>query len=93
MNSLFFLIARIIQIYEIVILIRIIISWIQLDPYNPLVQFISRITDPLLDAVRRSFPFLVGGGIDFSPILVFFLLDATQRIVVQIGMYFSYNMT
>ncbi|MBN2330146.1 MAG: YggT family protein [Candidatus Omnitrophica bacterium] len=87
MSSLFFFIARLIQIYEIVIVIRIVISWIQMDPYNSLVQFIARITDPLLDAVRRSFPFLVGGGIDFSPILVFFLLDATQRVIIRIGMY------
>ncbi len=76
--------AQLILLYEYIVVIRIIISWFSMDVSNPILQWIARITDPLLDAMRRSFPFLVGGGLDFSPILLFFLLEATRRVLFQI---------
>ncbi len=51
-----------------VIVIRAVISWVNPDPYNPIVQFLYRVTDPLLSRVRRVIPHVM--GIDFSPIIV-----------------------
>lgn len=86
MDQFIHIIAVAIRYYEFIIVIRIILSWAPVDPQNPIVQFIGRFTDPLLDAVRRAFPFLSAGGIDFSPILVFFLLDATRHMLLQFVM-------
>lgn len=84
MTSIILLLLKLIRIYEMILVIRIILSWVQANPYNPIVQFIARITDPLLDATRRAFPFLVAGGLDLSPIVVFFLLEAMQNVIGQI---------
>ena len=76
--------AQLILLYEYIVVIRIVVSWFSLELSNPIIQWIARITDPLLDAMRRSFPILVGGGLDFSPILLFFLLEASRRVLFQI---------
>lgn len=51
------------------ILIRAIISWVSPDPYNPIVQFLYRTTEPILNPIRRLLPVM---GLDISPILAFF---------------------
>jgi YggT family protein len=55
-------------LYMLVIIIRAIISWVNPDPYNPIVQFLYRTTEPVLQPVRRYLP--VAWGIDFSPLVV-----------------------
>ncbi len=85
MHSILVLISNIIGIYEFIVFIRCILSFIQPDPSNPIVRFIYEITDPLLNAVRRSFPVLMQGGIDFSPIVVIFLLHATRGFIVGLA--------
>ncbi len=51
------------------ILIRALISWVNPDPYNPIVQFLYRTTEPVLEPVRRFIPLL--GGVDISPLVAF----------------------
>ena len=57
------------NLYMWIIIARAVISWVNPDPYNPIVRFLYSITDPVLLAIRRRLP-LSFGGIDFSPILV-----------------------
>jgi len=57
------------SIYKWILIIRAVISWVNPDPYNPIVRFLHAATDPLLYRVRRALP-LDFGGIDFSPIIV-----------------------
>ena len=69
------LIIGLIEIYSYVVLIRVLISWFNPNPHNPLVQFLRGITDPALDTVRSFLPrFFWSTGIDFTPIVLFFLL-------------------
>lgn len=75
-----------VDIYIMIIIVRVLISWFQPNPYSSIVQFISRITDPFLDAIRNTCPFLVIGGFDLSPIAAIFLLDITRRVLL--GMLF-----
>jgi len=62
------------------ILIRAIISWVSPDPSNPIVQFLYRTTDPILDPIRRILPF---SGIDISPIIAFFGIIFLQSFLVR----------
>ncbi len=55
-------------VYMWMIIIRAVISWVNPDPYNPIVQFLHRSTEPVLQPVRRAVP--IGWGIDFSPLVV-----------------------
>jgi YggT family protein len=64
-------------LYMWVVIARAVISWVSPDPYNPIVQFLYRATEPVLEPIRRMLP---GGGfgIDFSPLIVIlaiFFLD------------------
>ncbi len=59
-------------IYMWIIIIRALISWVNPDPYNPIVQFLYSVTEPVLYEVRKRLPFM--GGIDISPIIVIFAI-------------------
>ena len=69
------LLITLIEIYSYVVLIRVLLSWFNPNPDNPLVQFLRGVTDPALDTVRSFLPrFFWSTGIDFTPIVLFFLL-------------------
>ncbi|MFH1021692.1 MAG: YggT family protein [Pseudomonadota bacterium] len=59
--------------YMWVIIGRAIISWVNADPYNPIVRFLYEITEPLLSRIRRVVP-IFGGGLDLSPMLLILAL-------------------
>jgi YggT family protein len=71
----------VLEIYMWIIIARAVISWVNPDPYNPIVRFLYSITDPVLLAIRRRLP-LSFGGIDFSPILVILAIIFLQRFLV-----------
>ncbi len=72
----------VLQLYMWIIIARAVLSWVNPDPHNPIVQFIHRLTDPLLYRVRRWIP-IHGGGIDFSPIIVILVIIFLQTFLVQ----------
>ena len=53
------------------ILIRALISWVNPDPFNPIVQFLERSTDPVLAPIRRILPAALRFGLDISPLIAF----------------------
>ena len=63
---------------------RIIISWLPVDPYHSLVQFLVQVTDPILAPFRRL-PLRVG-MLDLSPIVAFFALFFIRNVLVRILM-------
>ena len=64
-----------------VVIARAVLSWVNPDPYNPIVRFIYNITEPVLGRIRRMVP-LQFGGIDFSPIIVFLAIIFLQQFLV-----------
>jgi len=68
--------------YMWIVIARAIISWVNPDPYNPIVRFLYSATEPVLYRIRRMLP-LYAGGIDFSPIIVFVAIIFLQRFLVQ----------
>lgn len=73
------ILGKLISLYEIALLIRIVLSWVPHNPYNQAVQFLYKITDPVLNPVRKLIPPF--RGIDFSPVIVFVGLGLAKRIV------------
>ena len=77
--------ARIIDIlltlYLWIIVIRAVLSWVNPDPYNPIVRVLYQITEPLLARVRRWIP-LRGMGIDLSPMIVLLAIVFLQAFLV-----------
>lgn len=84
-SNLLMALAKILDIvfttYMWVIVARAILSWVNPDPYNPIVRFLYSITEPVLYAIRRRIP-LAFGGIDFSPMIVILVLLFLQNFLV-----------
>lgn len=68
------IIITIISLYKWVIIISAILSWVQPDPYNPIVQMLYRLTEPAYALVRRYIP-TVFGGMDMAPLILIFALQ------------------
>lgn len=85
MSAVIQVIAAVIQIYSLIILARVLMSWVPmftgrpLDPYNPIVSALLTITEPILAPVRR---FTTFGMMDFSPIVVLLTLTIVARVLV-----------
>ena len=79
-------VARILDIgltiYMWIIIIRAVISWVNPDPYNVIVQFLYRATEPVLYRVRQWLPF-GNTGIDFSPVIVILVIIFLQSFLIR----------
>ena len=69
-------------LYMWVIILRALLSWVNPDPYNPIVQFLYNVTEPILYRIRRAIP-MSGIGIDFSPIIVLLVIIFLQSFLVN----------
>ncbi len=68
-------------IYMWLIIARALLSWVNPDPYNPIVRFLYNVTEPVMGWVRRRVP-LVFGGLDLSPLLVLLAIVFLQKFLV-----------
>ncbi len=75
------IISYLLTIYMWIIIIRALISWVNPDPYNPIVRFLYQVTEPVLYPIRRRLPFM--GGIDLSPIIVLLVILFLQIFLVR----------
>lgn len=81
--SLYRLVSFAINAYSFIIFIRAIISWVSPDPYNPIVQALYRLTEPVLRPIRRVLLRSMGNiGIDFSPLIAIILLQIFGKILL-----------
>ncbi|CUS34518.1 conserved hypothetical protein [Candidatus Nitrospira nitrosa] len=67
--------------YSWIIIARALISWVNPDPWNPIVQFLTRATEPILAPIRRRIG--LGMGMDLSPLIVIAAIWFMQIAVVQ----------
>ena len=76
--------------YMWVVIISALLSWVNPDPYNPIVRFLRNLTEPVFLWIRRRLPFVVVGGFDLSPIVVIVgvqLLDSVlSRLLARLAM-------
>ena len=68
--------------YSWIIIAAALISWVQPNPRNPIVVFLARVTEPVLEPVRRLLPPWKTGGLDLSPLIVLIAIQFVQRVVL-----------
>src|SRR3989338_7570313 len=69
-------------LYNLVVFVAVMISWVNPDPFNPVVQFLRSVTQPAFEWIRRRLPFAVRGILGPPPILLLiFILFARQFLV------------
>lgn len=67
--------------YSLVVLAAVVLSWIRLDPDNPLVKVVHALTEPVLGRIRSILPDF--GGIDFSPMLLLMALRLLSWLLIR----------
>ena len=72
----------VLTLYMWIIIIRALITWVNPDPYNQIVLFLNRITEPVLMPIRRKLP-VNSMGMDFSPFIVVLIIIFLQYFLVQ----------
>ncbi len=72
----------VLTIYMWIVIIAALISWVNPDPYNPIVRFLYSVTEPVFATVRRLLPF-PSMGIDFSPLIVVLAIIFLQQFLVR----------
>ncbi|WP_419779200.1 YggT family protein [Maridesulfovibrio sp.] len=73
--------SLVLNLYMWVVIISALITWVNPDPYNPIVRFLRTVTEPVFAKVRQFLPFVNIGGFDLSPIVV---LLAIQMIDIAL---------
>lgn len=79
-SALAYVVYYALDIYMYAVIARALISWVNADPWNPIVQFLDKVTEPALAPIRR----LIGWrlGIDISPIILIVIIIFLQRFIV-----------
>jgi YggT family protein len=73
------------SIYMWIVIISALITWVNPDPYNPIVRFLYSMTEPVFAAIRRRLPFRMT-AIDFTPMLVILAIIFLQGMLTQIAL-------
>ncbi len=76
------LLHYVLTIYMWIIIARAVISWVNPDPYNPIVRFLHAATEPVLTRIQRIVPVFFG-GFDFSPIIVLLIIIFADSFIVR----------
>jgi len=81
-GALIYLISTITDLYVAAILLRLLLQWVGADFYNPLSQFLIRITNPVLVPLRRIIPSI--GKLDTASVVVMLLLEMIQLVIISL---------
>ncbi len=76
------LLIQLLDIYSLIVFGSVIISWIQLPPDNPIVNFLHSMTEPLLAPIRQIMPDM--GGLDFSPLVLLFGIRLVRGTLISV---------
>ena len=89
-SALFQVLQAVLSIYFWIVIGRAVISWVNPDPYNPIVRFLHNATDPVFDRIRRVVP-LQFGGMDFTPIALLIVIGVLQNMLAQLQYKLTYG--
>ena len=95
-SNLFYALADVlnivIRVLYLLIIIRALISWVSPDPFNPIVRFLYRTTEPILAPIRRLLPVQHKIGVDISPIIAFLILVFLDNFLIGLLRDLAYRL-
>ncbi len=86
------LLNSVLWLYQWIVIVAVVLSWVQADPWNPIVRTIRMLTEPVFHWLRQRFPFLVMGGLDLSPLVVLFGIYFLQLYLVPVLTELGYRL-
>ncbi len=95
-SNLLFGVARVLDavlnLYFWVVIVSAVLSWVNPDPYNPIVRILRNLTEPVFYRVRKWIPFTYVGGLDLSPVVVLLAIQFINAVVIQSLYQFAVTM-
>jgi len=88
-----YVLSTVLTIYFWIVIISALLSWVNPDPYNPIVRFLRGVTEPVFYKIRSWLPFAVVGGFDLSPIVVILAIQVCKIVVVENLYRLAYSMS
>jgi YggT family protein len=79
------------NIYIFIVIARALVSWVNPDPYNPIVRFLYQATEPVLARIRQFIPAQFG-GFDFSPIILLLALSLLRNLLLRLLAQLAFGM-
>ncbi|MFV0421383.1 YggT family protein [Oleidesulfovibrio sp.] len=73
----------VLSLYFWVIIVAAVLSWVNPDPYNPVVRIIRGLTEPVLYRIRKWLPFVYLSGIDLSPVVLLLAIEFVRGFVIR----------
>jgi YggT family protein len=73
--------SELLTVYFWIVIVATLLTWVNPDPYNPIVRFLYSVTEPVFDWIRERLP-VIFGGIDFSPLIVIFVIAFLQQYLL-----------
>jgi len=77
------LVSWLLTLYTWVVIAAVLITWVNPDPWNPIVRFLRRLTEPVFARIRRWLPFVVIGGLDLSPLVLLIAIQFADRVITK----------
>ncbi len=90
LNAVAQILHMVISLYIWIVIIAALVTWVNPDPYNPIVRFLRSVTEPILYRIRRYLP--MAGGIDFSPLILILALYFVDMFVVRSVQEVAYHL-
>ena len=81
--------SGLLTVYKYILIATVLISWVNPDPYNPIVNFLYRVTEPLLSRIRSKMPYF--GPVDLSPLVAFALIYLVQIVLLDTAYQYLFN--
>lgn len=91
LNAVASILDTILFVYLWVVIISALLSWVNPDPYNPIVRALRALTEPVFYRIRRLMPFTMVGGLDLSPIVLLLGIQFARMFIVQSLRQFAMN--
>lgn len=82
----------VLTLYMWIVIISALLSWVNPDPYNPIVRALRNLTEPVFYFIRRKLPFVFIGGLDLSPIIVLLVIYFLKGFVINSLLQMAYSM-
>ncbi|PAF43812.1 YggT family protein [Helicobacter sp. 11S03491-1] len=92
LNAIATILDTLITLYIWVVIIAALVSWVRPDPHSPIVQILSKLTQPLYDKLKSKIP-LVYNGIDFAPLFVIIVLQFINMTLIKILLVYAQKLS
>lgn len=91
-EALILVVDTVLSVYFFIVIGAVLISWVNPDPYNPIVRILRNLTEPLLWRIRKYLPFTVISGLDFSPVVLLLAVQLLKMGIIRLLLALMINL-